>query len=105
VRSRRKAASAFDELDEIHDLIYNHAKGENMNIQEAVFEKIALQKGLDKSSLTRETTFLEIGADSLDMVEFSLDLEDHFKMNINQADIGGIKTLGQAIDFVEKNKK
>jgi len=76
-----------------------------MDIQSAVFEKVAEQKGVDKSTLTRETTFLEIGADSLDMVEFSLDLEDQFKITINQSDIGGIKTLGQAIDFIERNKK
>lgn len=76
-----------------------------MDIQDAVFEKVAEQKGVDKSTLTRETTFLDIGADSLDMVEFSLDLEDQFKITINQSDIGSIKTLGQAIDFIEKNKK
>jgi acyl carrier protein len=76
-----------------------------MDIQSAVFEKVAEQKGVDKSTLTRETTFLEIGADSLDMVEFSLDLEDQFKITINQSDMGSIKTLGQAIDFIERNKK
>lgn len=76
-----------------------------MDIQELVFSKIAEQKGVDKSTLTRETTFLDIGADSLDMVEFSLDLEDMFKITINQSDIAGIKNLGQAIDFIDKNKK
>lgn len=76
-----------------------------MDIQELVFSKIAEQKGVDQSTLTRETTFLDIGADSLDMVEFSLDLEDMFKININPSDIAEIKNLGQAIDFIEKNKK
>jgi acyl carrier protein len=76
-----------------------------MNTQEIVFSKIAEQKGIDKSTLTRETTFLDIGADSLDMVEFSLDLEDVFKITINPSDISEIKNLGQAIDFIEKNKK
>lgn len=76
-----------------------------MNIQELVFSKIAEQKGVDLSTLTRETTFSDIGADSLDMVEFSLDLEDMFKITINQSDIAEIKNLGQAIDFIEKNKK
>lgn len=76
-----------------------------MDIQDIVFTKIAEQKGVEKSSLTRETTFLEIGADSLDMVEFSLDVEDLFKISINQNDIANIKNLGQAIEFIEKNKK
>lgn len=76
-----------------------------MDIQNAVFEKVAEQKGVDVTTLTRETTFLDIGADSLDMVEFSLDLEDQFKITINHSDMGSIKTLGQAIDFIERNKK
>lgn len=76
-----------------------------MDIQNAVFEKIAEAKGIDKSTLKPETTFLEIGADSLDMVEFSLDLEDAFKITMEQKDIASIKTLGQAVEFIEKNRK
>jgi len=76
-----------------------------MDIQDLVFQKIADAKGLDKSNLTRETKFLEIGADSLDMVEFSLDLEDLFEITINHEDMANIKTIGQAIDFIERNKK
>lgn len=76
-----------------------------MNVQEQVFGKIAEAKGLDVSTLKPETTFLEIGADSLDMVEFSIDLEDAFKINIVQEDIAGIKTLGQAVEFIERKKQ
>jgi acyl carrier protein len=76
-----------------------------MSIQEDVFAKIAEIKGLDKSALTPETTFLGVGADSLDMVEFSLELEQMFGINITDKDIVGIKTIGQAIEFIEKNKK
>lgn len=76
-----------------------------MNIQELVFQKVAEAKGLDKSELKSETTFLEIGADSLDMVEFSIDLEDAFKIEIKQEDIAGIRTLGQAVEFIEKKKQ
>lgn len=76
-----------------------------MDIQDQVFEKIAEAKGVDKSTLTRDTTFLEVGADSLDMVEFSMDIEDHFNITINHSDMANIKTLGQAIEFIEKNKK
>jgi acyl carrier protein len=39
------------------------------------------------------------------MVEFSLDLEQMFGINITDKDIVGIKTIGQAIEFIEKNKK
>jgi acyl carrier protein len=76
-----------------------------MNIEQLVFDKVAETTGTDRSKLTRETTFLEVGADSLDMVEFSLDIEDALKITINQSDIAGIKTLGDAINFIEKNAK
>ena len=75
-----------------------------MNLQEQVFQKIAETLSVDVAMLTPETTFLEIGADSLDMVELSMDLEDNFKINIKQEDIAGIKTIGQAVEFIEKNK-
>jgi acyl carrier protein len=76
-----------------------------MSVQEKVFQKIAEVKGLDVSTLSPNTTFLEIGADSLDMVELSIDLEDAFGITINQQDISGIKNLGQAVEFIQKNKK
>lgn len=76
-----------------------------MSVQDLVFDKVANQLGVDKSTLKPETTFSELGADSLDMVEFSLDVEDAFSLVVNQQDIANIKTLGQAIEFIEKNKK
>lgn len=76
-----------------------------MNIQETVFKKIAEQKGLDPATFVRETTLMDLGLDSLDMVELSMDLEEAFGLVINQADIAGIKTLGQAVYFVEERRK
>jgi acyl carrier protein len=76
-----------------------------MDIRSAVFDKIAESLKVDKDSLKDETTFSELGADSLDMVEFSLDLDDMFKINLTSDNIKEIKTLGQAISFIEKNKK
>lgn len=75
-----------------------------MNVEEIVFSKVAEAKGLDQSTLSRESTFLELGLDSLDMIEFSMDIEDVFGMTINQQDMVEIKTLGQAIDMIEKKK-
>ena len=76
-----------------------------MDVQDMVFQKVAEQMSVGKETLTRETTFSQLGADSLDMVEFSLDLEDTFSISIPASDIENIKSLGQAIDFIEKNKK
>jgi acyl carrier protein len=76
-----------------------------MTVQEQVFQKISETLGVDASTLTPETTFSQIGADSLDMVEFSMDLEDMFKITLAQEDIAAIKNIGQAVEFIEKNKK
>ena len=76
-----------------------------MDVQDMVFQNVAEQMSVGKETLTRETTFSQLGADSLDMVEFSLDLEDTFSISIPASDIENIKSLGQAIDFIEKNKK
>jgi len=76
-----------------------------MSVQERVFQKIAELKGIDPSELSRDTNFLDIGADSLDMVELSIDLDEAFGITISQQDISAIKTLGNAVDFIEKNKK
>jgi acyl carrier protein len=76
-----------------------------MDSREVVFNKISEQLGVQKEEIKDETTFLELGADSLDMVEFSMDVEDTFGITINPTDMAGIKTVGQAIEFIEKNKK
>jgi len=77
-----------------------------MEVQERVFAKVAETMGVEKGKLTLETTFDELGADSLDMVEFSMEfsmeVEEEFGVVIEQSDIAAIKTLGDAIEFINK---
>lgn len=76
-----------------------------MDLKDKVFARIAENLGADKDSLTLETTFQQLGADSLDMVEFSMDIEEEFGLSIEQEDISGIKTVGDAIQFIEQKTK
>lgn len=76
-----------------------------MDIKETVIQKISDQKGIDKASIKVENTFMELGLDSLDMVELSLDLEEALGVAINHTDIEKIKTVGQAVEFAERKKK
>jgi acyl carrier protein len=76
-----------------------------MDVKETVIQKIADQRGLDKATIRLENTFEEIGLDSLDMVELSLDLESALGISIAHTDIEKIKTVGQAVEFAERNKK
>jgi acyl carrier protein len=76
-----------------------------MSVQDQVFKKVAETMGVEVGSLTPETKFVDLGADSLDMVEFSMDVEDAFKVSIEQSDMVNIKTLGDAVAFIQSKSK
>jgi acyl carrier protein len=71
-------------------------------IEERVVEIVAEQMGVDKTQITRETSFVnDLGADSLDTVELVMEFEDEFDISIPDEDAEKIQTVGQAIDYVE----
>ena len=71
-------------------------------IEERVIEIVAEQMGVDKTLVTRETSFVnDLGADSLDTVELVMEFEDEFDISIPDEDAEKIQTVGQAIDYVE----
>jgi acyl carrier protein len=71
-------------------------------IEERVVEIVAEQMGVDKGTVTRETSFVnDLGADSLDTVELVMEFEDEFDIQIPDEDAEKIQTVGQAIDYVE----
>ncbi|MFO8011762.1 MAG: acyl carrier protein [Phycisphaerae bacterium] len=71
-------------------------------IEERVAEIVAEQMGVDKSQITRETSFVnDLGADSLDTVELVMEFEDEFDISIPDEDAEKIQTVGQAIEYVE----
>ncbi|MCX5675030.1 MAG: acyl carrier protein [Planctomycetota bacterium] len=71
-------------------------------IEERVIEIVTEQMGVDKTLVTRETSFVnDLGADSLDTVELVMEFEDEFDISIPDEDAEKIQTVGQAIDYVE----
>jgi acyl carrier protein len=71
-------------------------------IEERVTEIVSEQMGVDKAQVTRETSFVnDLGADSLDTVELVMEFEDEFDISIPDEDAEKIRTVGQAIDYVE----
>ena len=57
--------------------------------------------GIDESEITEEASFEEdLGADSLDLVEVVMDLEDQFGLKIPDEDARELTTVGKAIDYV-----
>jgi len=73
-------------------------------IEERVIEIVSDQMGVDKSEITRETSFVnDLNADSLDTVELVMEFEDEFEMSIPDEEAEKIQTVGQAIDYIKEH--
>lgn len=70
------------------------------SIQERVIEIIAEQLGKDKDQIKPDSTFVDLGADSLDTAELVMEFEDEFGINIPE-DEEGIQTVKDAVDYIE----
>ncbi len=70
---------------------------------EQIAEIIAQQFSVDVDSITPDTTFEEdLGADSIDIVELSMALEDEFAMGeMSEDDLSGITTVGDLIQYIQ----
>ncbi len=70
-------------------------------IEAKVVEIVSEQMGVDKSEITRETSFInDLNADSLDTVELVMEFEDEFDMSIPDEEAEKIQTVGAAIDYI-----
>ena len=65
---------------------------------------VAEQLSVDVSKVTLETTFMkDLGADSLDVVELVMAIEEEFGIEIDDEAAGQITSVKNAIDYIEKN--
>jgi acyl carrier protein len=72
------------------------------NIQETIFKIIEKHFKVPLSKITPQSQFIvDFGADSLDVVEFVLELEDAFDININDNQAQQITTVKDAIEHIE----
>lgn len=75
------------------------------SVEEKVKEIITKQMGVKAEQITSETSFInDLGADSLDTVELIMEFEDAFDMNIPDEDAEKIRTVGDAIKYIEDHK-
>ena len=76
------------------------------SVEERVIELVSENLGVNKEQVTRKTSFIEdLGADSLDIVELIMELEEEFEINIPDDQAEKIKTVGEAIDYIEAEIK
>ena len=78
-----------------------------MNTEE-VFEKVKAiiveQLGVVESSVDMEASFIDdLGADSLDIVELVMALEEEFDMEIPDADAEKVVTVGDVVEYIKEN--
>jgi acyl carrier protein len=77
--------------------------------REEVFERIkevlADRLSVEEANITEEANFQEdLDADSLDLVEMIMELEDQFGIKIPDDDAQKIQTVGQAVDYVTSHQ-
>jgi len=78
-------------------------------VSEEIAEKVCAivvnQLEVEKEKVKPEASFInDLGADSLDIVELVMELEEEFDMSIPDEDAEKIRTVGEAIDYIKKNK-
>ncbi len=73
-----------------------------------VFEKVKAivveQLGVDEANVTQETSFEDLNADSLDIVELIMALEEAFDLDIPDEEAEKIRTVGDAVVYIKENK-
>ena len=71
-----------------------------------IFEKLAAllseQFGVDVDSITMETSFEDLGADSLDIVEMTMAVEEEFGLeDMDEEDLSGISTVADLVRYLK----
>ena len=76
--------------------------------RDEIFDKvkgvIVDQLGVEEDDVTEDAAFVDdLGADSLDIVELVMALEEEFGVSIPDEQAEKIKTVGDAVDFITEN--
>ena len=77
-----------------------------MTTFDKVKEIVVEQLGVDEADVAMDSTFIDdLGADSLDIVELIMAFEEEFNIEIPDEIAEKIKTVKDAVDYIEKEKQ
>ncbi len=105
--NKEKIEELISEFEGSKAYVLNGASEDEM-VKE-VFEKIKSivvdQLGVSEENVTEEATFVDdLAADSLDIVELIMRIEEEFDMEIPDADAEKIVTVGDVVNYIKENK-
>lgn len=78
-------------------------------MSETVFEKLqkilAEQLEIDEQDINRDSELVDdLGADSLDLVDLVMSIEDEFAIEVPDEEIEQLKTVGDAVKYIEEHE-
>ncbi|MFZ5827991.1 MAG: acyl carrier protein [Bacillota bacterium] len=77
----------------------------NENLFEKVKAIIVDQLGVEEDEVTLESSFIEdLGADSLDIVELIMALEEEFEIEVPDEDAEKLTTVGAAVQYIKEHQ-
>jgi acyl carrier protein len=76
-----------------------------MSIEQEVIDIVVEQLGVDKEDVSLSKSFVEdLNADSLDLTELIMSFEERFGCEISEEEAEKLKTVGDVVTYIEKNR-
>lgn len=71
-------------------------------VLDKIKDMLEKQLGIDKSKITEDSDIIkDIGADSLDIMEFLMDAENEWGITIEEEDVKNLHTIGDVVKYIE----
>jgi acyl carrier protein len=97
-------AFSIDALQGAHQ--FNQNKGLKMSVFDKVKEIVVDKLGVEAAKVIPGAAFVnDLGADSLDVVEFVMEVEKEFGITIPDEEAGKMATVGDAVKYIEAHAK
>ncbi|MCL1918428.1 MAG: acyl carrier protein [Peptococcaceae bacterium] len=75
-----------------------------MDVFAKVKELVLARFSLEEDDISLETTFESVGADSLDIVELIMEIEEEFEIEIPDEDMKKMATVGDMVEYLKENR-